>query len=172
MLYCDSIFINFLCFWQEMFYNNPLTFIQSVPKEQNILAMDIGSKKIGTAILRRNVTLATPLTLIIRDSFKKDIAAVKKVIQDNNIGGLVVGMPLAMDGSVGEAAEKIKKTITDLMEKGKYQLPVCFEDERMTTALANKTMKMANVKRKKRNQNDDNIAACLILDSFIQKACL
>lgn len=132
-----------------------------------LASLDVGNKKIGTAVWSNFLNLVTPSPMLKRTEQAKDIEVLKAFIKENGITGLVIGLPLQMDGKEGDQCQAIRKFVEAFDET--INLPVIFQDERLTTAFANKLTKDMGHSRKKSNQLDDSIAALLILESFIKK---
>ncbi len=146
-----------------MIYTDKAQFMHHLPPQQaRIMCLDIGQKRIGIAIAHRG--LGMPLQVLHRINRAKDIAALRGIIAEWKIGGIVVGMPIAMDGSRGEATKEIEAFIKWLLE---LNLPIITHDERMSTAAAHSLMRSHAVCRKTRHANDDMIAASMILESFV-----
>ena len=128
------------------------------------LGLDIGDRRIGVAMSDPQGILASPLTIINRTDEKSDIAAILAIIDQNQVGVVVVGLPLSMNGSIGPQAEKVQGFTRQLSQHVK--VPVEFRDERLTTVTARNLMKMAG---KDRRARDDAAAAALILQSYLDE---
>ena len=128
------------------------------------LGLDIGDRRIGVAMSDPQGILASPLTIINRTDEKSDIAAILAIIDQNQVGVVVVGLPLSMNGSIGSQAEKVQGFTRQLSQHVK--VPVEFRDERLTTVTARNLMKMAG---KDRRARDDAAAAALILQSYLDE---
>ena len=152
-----------------MIFDNLNDFINAVKIKPDfkLASLDIGGKKIGTAIWSSLINLVTPSKPIYRSSLEKDLNLLHTFIQENSINGLVLGLPLQMDGTEGAQCHSIRKFTIAIAEG--LSIPIIFQDERLTTAFANKLTKDMGLSRKKGNQMDDSIAALLILESFIKK---
>jgi len=108
--------------------------------------------------------LASPLIIIDRTDEQSDINAVQAIIEQNQIGVVVVGLPLSMNGSIGSQAVKVQLFVQEL---GKHtEVPIAFRDERLTTVSARRLMKMTKKGRKIR---DDAMAAALILQGYLDE---
>jgi putative Holliday junction resolvase len=130
-----------------------------------ILAIDFGSQRVGLAISDEEKIFAFPLQVLSNKVESTLLAEIKKICDEKNVGVLLIGMPVNMDSSSGAAAELVKKFSAKL---GKYiKLPVIYWDERLTTAMAEKSLLEANVRREKRKQLIDKAAAQLILQSYL-----
>ena len=140
-------------------------FIKLLEVNQRLLSIDYGSSKLGVALSDISLTIASPLMVINRVNINKDIAAIIKLITEHQIVGLVVGLPVSMDGKEKEPCVSVRLFINKLLAK--YQIPVFFQDERLSTKAAQRMLIESNISRKKRDLIDDKIAACLILQTTL-----
>ena len=108
--------------------------------------------------------LASPLTIINRRADQADIEAILALVDQNQVGRIIVGLPLSMDGSIGEQAEKVKAFTRQLSNR--IEVPIEFRDERLTTVSAQRLMRDV---RKTRKTRDDAVAAALILQSYLDE---
>ncbi len=133
------------------------------------LGLDLGTRTLGVAISDVTHTIATTLTTIhFNDSdYKMAINLLKPIINDNNIGKLILGLPKNMNGTVGPRAE----TTLEFKEmlKQEFNLEVVMQDERLTTVEAEGYMLKADMSRKKRKQKVDSLAANIILQTYLDK---
>jgi putative Holliday junction resolvase len=130
------------------------------------LGVDYGSHRIGLAISDSNGRLAFPLTTVgAGEGRRSAVAAVKAYVEKEAIERIVVGMPLSLDGSRGPAARRADHFARDLRRA--VSAPVDVWDERFTTQQAERTLLEANVSRQRRRQVVDQMAAALILQSFL-----
>ncbi len=133
----------------------------------SILALDVGSKRIGVAVSDPSETFALPVGMIERSNLNADIAKIKAYIEDYSAIEVVIGDPITLAGTRGLAAEKIDAFVERM--RASVVQPVIRIDERMTTAQATKTLIAADVSRKKRRQVVDKIAATLILETYLAR---
>lgn len=129
-----------------------------------LLGIDYGEKKIGLAITSPNRAMAMPLAILLNNNIF--ITEIKKIISSNNIKGIVIGIPINMDGTYGPSAIKAKAFAAKLLQYTK--LPIYMQDERRTSKAADSLLMIAGFNRKQRNNMDDSIAASLILESAMQ----
>lgn len=108
--------------------------------------------------------LASPLTIIDRTDEQPGIAAILAIIDQNQVGGIVVGLPISMNGNIGPQAEKVQGFARELSQHTK--LPLEFRDERLTTVAAQRLIRMT---RKNRKVRDDAVAAALILQGYLDE---
>ena len=151
-----------------MIYENKDDFLAQVSKLKKfkVLGIDFGEKKSGLAIYNSEINLAMPLAIF--KEIYKNLDGLFELIQNNVINAIIVGLPLKLDGSATNHTENIVK-FTNILEL-KTKLPIILSDERCTTMLANTLLKEANLKRKMRNQVDDVVVACILLENFFSYA--
>jgi putative Holliday junction resolvase len=130
-----------------------------------VLALDHGSKRIGLAISDELGILAHPLEFVPAEPFAGFVARLKEIVRDKQVELLLVGMPRNMDGSYGPAALKAKEFIAVL--QGAVTVPIQSWDERLTTAQANRVLIEAGVRRDKRKEKVDKMAAAILLQSYL-----
>jgi len=128
------------------------------------LGLDIGDRRIGVAMSDPQGILASPLTIINRADEPSDINAILAIIDQNQVGAVVVGLPLSLNGSLGPQAEKVQDFAHQLRRH--TEVTVEFRDERLTTASAQRLMKMTG---KDRRSRDDAMAAALILQGYLDE---
>ena len=130
-----------------------------------ILALDPGTKRVGIAISDELKLIAQPLEFVPAEPFPDLVARLKQLIQEREVELILVGMPRNMDGTYGPAAARVQEFVSEL----KKALPVRIKkwDERLTTVQANRLLLEANVRRDKRKQNVDKMAAAILLQSYL-----
>jgi len=149
------------------------------PKGRALLGLDIGKKTIGLALCAAGQTLVTPLFTVKRTKFTKDILELSKAIQDYEVGGYVLGLPINMDGSEGPRAQSIRdfagemKNHPDIFGVDPW---VAFWDERLSTAYVEDFVDKAVRKRKTRVNSKssgliDKLAAQHILQGAVDSMC-
>jgi putative Holliday junction resolvase len=130
-----------------------------------LLGLDVGTKTIGLAIADGTLTVATPLETIRRTKFTKDAEALFKVMDNRQVGALVLGLPLNMDGSEGPRCQSVRQLATNLLAK--RDLEIAFWDERLSTAAVTRTLLDADASRKRRAELVDKMAAAYILQGAL-----
>lgn len=133
----------------------------------SILALDVGSKRIGIAVADPTATFALPVGTIERTNLRADLARIEEYLESYMVRDLVVGYPVALSGETGIAAQKMDAFIEHL--RGVFHGTIHRVDERMTTAQATKTLIAADVSRKRRKEVVDKMAAALILETFLAR---
>lgn len=131
-----------------------------------VLGLDVGSKTIGLAVTDPLGITAQGLTTIRRQNKRLDFAALGKTVLQYEVREIVVGYPLRMSGQEGTQAEKVAFFAEELRQK--FHLPVHLWDERLTTAEANRVLRESEISIKKRAQAVDQMAAVLILQSWME----
>jgi len=132
-----------------------------------LIGLDLGSKTIGMAVSDPDFTVASPLGTIRRTKFGKDAELLLQEIQVRDISGLVMGLPLNMDGSEGPRVQSTRAFVRNFRPIS--HLPVLYWDERLSTVAAEREMIAADVSRRKRAANVDQVAASLILQGCLDR---
>lgn len=132
-----------------------------------VLALDVGSKRIGVAVADPGGTFALPVTVIERTNMQDDLARIAELVREYAVDELVVGDPVTLSGERGIAAEKIDRFVEQVAKV--YSGKIVRVDERMTTAQATKTLIGADMRRAKRKTVVDKIAAALILETYLAR---
>ena len=131
------------------------------------MGLDVGDKTIGVAVSDLLMITAQGVTTIKRTSIKNDLNELKKIIDEYQVTKIVVGIPKMLDGTIGIQGQKVLEFIEKV--KKKIDLPIELEDERFTTAISERMLIEADVKRKKRKEVIDKLAAVQILSSYMQR---
>ncbi len=134
--------------------------------ELRMLGLDVGEKTIGLAISDSAYTIGSPLETIRRTKFTKDAERISALVQENNIGGLVIGLPFNMDGSEGPRCQSVRQFARNLEKI--LDIPYVFWDERLSTAVVERMLvEEADMSRKRRAQVVDKLAAAYILQGAL-----
>ena len=137
-----------------------------LPKGKAVLGFDYGEKRLGVAVSDLLLLTANPITIIQRTSWDKDLAQIKKIIAEKEVGGLVFGLPLQMNGEKGETVAKVEQFTSKLAKE--IPLPYIFWDERLSSkAVENFLISEVDMSRAKRKQKLDANAAAYILQGFL-----
>lgn len=129
------------------------------------LAIDFGSKNIGIAVSDALGITVRPVETIRRSSLNKDIARLLFLLEDLEVESVVVGLPLRMDGTSGDAAEKTLRFIEQL--RAKTTIPIVTQDERLTSYEAEQIMMEQGLNRAQRRTRSDEVAATIILQDYL-----
>jgi len=132
-----------------------------------VMALDVGSKRIGIAVADPGGSFALPVGTVTRSNRRSDLAALKSYLESYGVEEIVVGDPLTLRGERGIAAQAIDEFVETLREV--FAGTIHRVDERMTTAQATKTLIAADVSRRRRRDVVDAMAAALILESFLAR---
>lgn len=134
--------------------------------KQPLIGIDYGQKKIGLAISTPDHQMSMPFQLLTSDSEKKKLNQIVETIKDKNICAIVIGLPLNMNGTKSDQTMIVEKFAKKLEKR--TNLPIFFQDERITSRAADNLLKSFGIKRKNRNKNDDLTAASLILETTLK----
>lgn len=146
----------------------PSGLISALESGQRLLGLDLGSKTIGLALGDSDHKIATPYDTIRRKKFGLDAAALGDIIKTENIGGLVMGLPLNMDGSEGPRVQATRAFLRNLENLPDFPVvSVLLWDERLSTAAVERTLLEADTSRAKRAEVIDKMAAAFILQGAI-----
>ncbi|MBX7147360.1 MAG: Holliday junction resolvase RuvX [Alphaproteobacteria bacterium] len=140
-------------------------FFSSLLPNHAIFGLDYGQKTIGIALSDPNLIVASPLQTIYRKKFSIDIKILIDLIQTYKIGGLIIGLPLHLDGNQGRKAQAVNDFAKNIMMV--LDLPITLWDERFSTIAADKMMLESNLSRKKRDLLIDQIAAAYMLQGAL-----
>ena len=131
-----------------------------------LLGFDLGTKTIGLAVSDSMLMVSSPLETLRRTKFTADAQTLLTLMAKKEVGGLVLGLPLNMDGSEGPRAQSTRAFANNMT--GKTELPITFWDERLTTAEAERVLiDQADMNRKRRGEVIDKMAASIILQNFL-----
>jgi len=134
---------------------------------QRLLGLDVGTKTIGLAVSDTIGMTATPIETIARTKFTADAARLATIIAERKIGGLVIGLPINMDGSEGPRCQSTRQFAANLLTK--LDLPMAFWDERLSTAAVERQMIEADMSRRLRAETVDKAAAAYILQGALER---
>lgn len=134
---------------------------------KRLLGLDIGSKTIGLALSDETRAFANPLVTIKRTKFKPDAAEILRLCSEHNVGALILGLPLNMNGTEGPRVQSTRAFARNLAAL--TDLPIVFWDERLSTAAVTRTLIDADTSRKKRAEVVDKLAATYILQGVLER---
>jgi putative Holliday junction resolvase len=134
--------------------------------QKRLLGLDIGSKTIGLALSDVTLAVASAAETINRGKFTEDVKRLAQLIAEENVGGLVLGLPVQMDGTEGPRCQSIRQFADNLLEH--IDLPIAFWDERLSTAAVERVLiDEADMTRKRRAEVVDKMAAAYILQGAL-----
>ena len=131
------------------------------------MGLDVGDKRIGVALSDPEGVLTSELTTILRKGEEADLEAILNLVRQHGAERIVVGLPLSMDGSIGQQAEKVL-AFSRLLARHAH-IPVDNWDERLSTVAANRAMVEAGVKRAKKKERRDSLAAAIMLQTYLDR---
>ena len=144
---------------------DPLAYAAALPANARLFGLDLGTKTIGLALSDVDWRIGTALTTLKRKKFSVDAAEIVRLCGEHGIGGLVVGLPLNMDGTEGPRAQSTRAFVRNLAPL--LPLPVAYCDERLSTVAAERPMLDADMSRAKRAEKIDAAAAGFILQGAL-----
>jgi putative Holliday junction resolvase len=132
-----------------------------------LLGLDLGEKTIGLALTDTGLSIATPMQTLKRAKFAADAARLDIIISAQGVGGLVVGLPLNMDGSDGPSAQSARAFGRNWAAHS--PLPVVMQDERLSTSAVTRTLLEADASRRRRSDVVDKMAAAYMLQGALDR---
>ena len=143
---------------------SPALFRDALPDGGRLIGLDVGTKTIGTALCDAGWSFASPALLIRRTKFQKDKAALAESIKAQKVVGLVIGLPINLDGSESPRSQSTRAFAQNLKDMG---LPILLQDERWSTVAVTRTLIEQDASRAKRAELVDKMAAAYILQGAI-----
>jgi putative Holliday junction resolvase len=149
----------------------PLLPIEDLPSAlqpgARLLGLDVGTKTVGVALSDVTRTIATPYETLRRTKFTADAKRIAGIVEKEGVGGLVIGLPLNLDGSEGPRAQSTRAFARNLAAH--VQIPMAFWDERLSTAAVERHLIEADASRKRRAEVIDRMAAAYILQGALDR---
>ncbi|KPF62216.1 Holliday junction resolvase [Bosea sp. AAP35] len=145
----------------------PLETFIGLPDHARLLGLDLGTKTIGLALSDVERQIATPLETIRRVKFSLDAVALLKIADKHAVAGLIIGLPLNMDGTEGPRVQSTRAFVRNLVPL--TSLPIAFWDERLSTMAVTRTLLDADASRAKRAAVVDKMAAAYILQGALDR---
>jgi len=138
----------------------------ALAREQRLMGFDLGAKTIGLALSDVLRTIATPLETIRRSKFADDATLIEALIDEHDVGGLVIGLPMEMDGTEGPRCQSARAFADNMLKR--RDMPVAFWDERLSTVAVERILiGEADLTRKRRAEVVDRAAAAYILQGAL-----
>jgi putative Holliday junction resolvase len=139
-----------------------------LPRDARVIGLDLGAKTIGLALSDVGRVIATPYDTIRRTKFGADAAQLLAIVDKEGVGGLVLGLPMEMDGTEGPRCQSTRAFARNLLAL--RDLPLVLWDERLSTAAVTRTLLEADASRRRRGQVVDKMAAAYILQGALDAA--
>ena len=146
----------------------PRDFIDQINIAQTLLGLDFGDKTIGIAVSDKSKTIATPIITIKRKGVVKDIEKLLSILEEYDVGGIILGLPLSLDGNENERTEKVRNFAKEL-QKCK-DINIAFQDERYSSDVIYKELRKNSLSKDKIKKKIDQMAASYILQGFLDNA--
>ncbi|MGI1663507.1 Holliday junction resolvase RuvX [Palleronia sp. KMU-117] len=150
-----------------MIFDDIATFAAALPASGAVAGLDFGEKTIGVAISDTRRTVATPSETIRRAKFTQDAAALARILSDRAAVGVILGLPLNMDGSEGPRCQSTRAFARNFARLS--ALPIAFWDERLSTVAAERALLEADASRRRRGAVIDHVAAGFILQGALDR---
>ncbi len=148
--------------------SNPKVFIENLNTAQTLLGLDFGDKTIGIAVSDKSLTIATPIKTIRRKSISKDLIELFDLIEVYNVGGLIVGLPLSLNGKENIRTEKVRKFVKAIeLQKN---IKIMLYDERFSSDVIFKELRKNHNSISKIKKKLDQQAAAYILQGFLDSS--
>ena len=141
--------------------------IDRLHTSQILVGLDVGFKTIGIAVSDRSLTIATPIKTVNRKGTKKDLLKIKEFLNDYEIGGFVIGLPLSLDNSENDQTKKVREFSKEL--KLYFSNPYDFWDERYSSDIIFKEMRKSELSSTKIKKKLDQQSAAYILQGYIDR---
>jgi putative Holliday junction resolvase len=144
---------------------NPNELKPLIAKGARLLGLDVGTKTIGMALSDTSLMIATPFDTIRRTKFGIDVQTILAHIAKHGVGGVIVGLPLALDGTDSPRTQGTRQFAKNLMAH--TEMPIAFWDERLSTAAVERGMIEGDLSRRRRAEIIDKAAAAYILQGVL-----
>ena len=149
-----------------MVFQSPSELIKYLPKKSRLLGLDVGRKTIGLAVSDSDMKIATTVGTIRRSKFTKDVKNLDAIITERQVNGLVLGLPISMDGNEGPACQSVRQFAVNL--DNILEIGITFWDERLSTSAVERLLiKEADLSRNRRSEIIDKMAAAYILQGAL-----
>ena len=146
---------------------NPVDLETHLHPGERLIGLDVGTKTIGMALSDTRRMVATPFDTIRRTRFRDDATRLLAEVERHAVGGVVIGLPLALDGSDSPRTQGVRQFARNLLAY--RDLPLAFWDERLSTAAVERAMIEADLSRRRRAELIDRAAAAYILQGFLDR---
>ena len=117
---------------------NKQNLLKSQKKNSRLMGLDVGEKTIGLALSDTRLMIASPMETVRRKKWSEDFKKLLKLLEEQQVFGLIIGLPLNMDGSEGPRCQSIRQLAENILKQ--IEIPICFWDERLLLAVTSKTL--------------------------------
>ena len=147
--------------------DNKKNLIESLNTSQILVGLDLGTKTLGVAVSDRLKIIASPLSTIQRNGTKKDLLKLQEILNDYEIGGFIMGLPLSLDNSDNQQTQLVRNFNKELINF--FMLPSVFWDERFSSDVIFKEMRKSNMSKNKIKNKLDQQSASYILQGYLER---
>ena len=147
--------------------NNQINLVENLNTSQILVGLDLGTKTLGVAVSDRFKIIASPLSTIQRNGTKKDLLKLQEILNDYEIGGFIVGLPLSLDNSENQQTQLVRNFNKELVDF--FSLPSVFWDERFSSDVIFKEMRKSNMSKNKIKNKLDQQSASYILQGYLER---
>lgn len=147
--------------------DNKKNLIESLNTSQILVGLDLGTKTLGVAVSDRLKIIASPLSTIQRNGTKKDLLKLQEILNDYEIGGFIVGLPLSLDNSENQQTQLVRNFNKELINF--FSLPSVLWDERFSSDVIFKEMRRSNMSKNKIKNKLDQQSASYILQGYLER---
>ena len=147
--------------------NNQINLVENLNTSQILVGLDLGTKTLGVAVSDRYKIIASPLSTIQRNGTKKDLLKLQEILNDYEIGGFIVGLPLSLDNSENQQTQLVRNFNKELVDF--FSLPSVFWDERFSSDIIFKEMRKSNMSKNKIKIKLDQQSASYILQGYLER---
>ena len=147
--------------------DNQKNLIESLNTSQILVGLDLGTKTLGVAVSDRLKIIASPLSTIQRNGTKKDLLKLQEILNDYELGGFIVGLPLSLDNSENQQTQLVRNFNRELINF--FKLPSVFWDERFSSDVIFKEMRKSNMSKNKIKNKLDQQSASYILQGYLER---
>ena len=147
--------------------NNQINLVESLNTSQILVGLDLGTKTLGVAVSDRLKIIASPLSTIQRNGTKKDLLKLQEILNDYEIGGFIVGLPLSLDNSDNQQTQLVRNFNKELINF--FKLPSVYWDERFSSDVIFKEMRKSNLSESKIKKSLDKQSAAYILQGYLDR---
>ena len=147
--------------------NNQINLVESLNTSQILVGLDLGTKTLGVAVSDRLKIIASPLSTIQRNGTKKDLLKLQEILNDYEIGGFIVGLPLSLDNSDNQQTQLVRNFNKELINF--FMLPSVFWDERFSSDVIFNEMRKSNMSTNKIKNKLDQQSASYILQGYLER---